>query len=128
MHLSPETVTLLAIAVNAAVCAGVPQSVKDKSPALWAILDAIAINVKSAKNASSKEQPWQVGLAAAVIGAVLTIAGASVVVEPVSSKPAAPWPPANAEAPVPVANSDAVVLADAISPAGDVSAVSPTNY
>lgn len=128
MHLSPETVTLLVLAINAAVCAGVPQSVKDRAPALWAILDAIAINVKSAKNASSKEQPWQVGLAAAVVGAVITIAGASVVVEPAPAKPAVVWPPVNPEAPVPVADFDAVALADAVSPAGDVSAVSPTDH
>ncbi len=128
MHLSPETVTLFILAVNAAVCAGVPQSFKDRSPALWAVLDAIAINVKSAKNASSKEQPWQAGLAAAVVGFVLTIAGASVVVEPVPAKHAVLWPPVNPEAPVPVADLDAVVLADAVSPAGDVSAVSPTDH
>ena len=44
MHLSLESVVLLLLAVNAAVCAGVPQSVKDKAPMLWAVLDAVAIN------------------------------------------------------------------------------------
>jgi hypothetical protein len=125
MHLSPETVALFIMTINAAVCAGVPQSVKDKSPAVWAILDAMAVNVGSAKNASSKQQPWQLGVAVAVISAVLTIVGASVV----APQPApANWPPVNAEAPVSVADFDAVALADAVSPAEDVSAVSPTDH
>lgn len=128
MHLSLESVVLLLLAVNAAVCAGVPQVVKDKAPVLWAVLDAVAINVKHAKNAASKEQPWQLGVTTAVLSAVLTIVGAQAVSQPVAKPVAAAWPPVNAEAPVPVADLDAVSLCDAVSPAEDVSAVSPTDH
>lgn len=128
MHLSLESFVLLLLAVNAAVCAGVPQSVKDKAPALWAVLDAVAINVKHAKNANAKEQPWQLGLTTAVISAVLTIVGAQAMSAPQDKPSAQSWPPVNAEAPVPVADFDAISLSDAVSPAGDVSAASPTDY
>ena len=128
MHLSLESVVLLLLAVNAAVCAGVPQSVKDKTPGLWAFLDAVAINVKNAKNASAKEQPWQIGVTTAVFSAVLTIVGAQAVSAPEPKPVVTPWPPVNAEAPVLVADLDAVSLSDAVSPAGDVSAASPTDY
>lgn len=128
MHLSLESVVLLLLAVNAAVCAGVPQSIKDKAPVLWAVLDAVAVNVGHAKNDQAKQKPWQFGVATAVISAVLTIVGAQAASAPQSKPAAAPWPPVNAEAPVPVADLDAVSLSDAVSPAGDVSAASPTDY
>jgi len=128
MHLSLESVVLLLLAVNAAVCAGVPQSVKDKAPMLWAVLDAVAINVRHAKNASAKEQPWQIGLTTAVLSAVLTIVGAQAVAGPEAKPAVAPWPPVNAEAPVVVDDFDAISLSDAVSPAQDVSAASPTDY
>lgn len=126
MHLSLESVVLLLLAVNSAACAGVPQEIKDKAPALWAVLDAIAVNVRHARNSDAKEQPWQSGLAVAVVSFVLTIVCASAVSSPSVKPAAAPWPPVNAEAPVPVADIDAISLADAVSPAQDVSAVSPT--
>lgn len=128
MHLSLESVVLSLLAVNAAVCAGVPQSIKDKAPTLWAVLDAVAINVRHAKNASAKEQPWQLGLTTAVLSAVLTIVGAQAVSAPEPKPVVAPWPPTDAEVPVLIADLDAVSIADAVSPAQDVSAASPTDY
>lgn len=128
MHLSLESVVLLLLAVNAAVCASVPQSVKDKAPTLWAILDAVAVNVGHAKNDAAKQKPWQFGVATAVLSAVLTIVGAKAVTSPEVKPVAKPWPPIQAEAPVPVADFDALSLADAVSPAQDVSAASPTDY
>lgn len=131
MHLSPEAVTLALLVLNSSLCAVVPRSIKDKSPQVWAILDAIAANVHNAKNEGSSTQPWQAGVATAVLAFVLVIVGGSAVH---SDKPAASWPPPHAEAPVPVdlpdamALSDGVSLSDAVSPAGDVSAVSPTAH
>lgn len=131
MHLSPEAITLALLALNSATCAAVPRAVKDKSPKLWAVLDALAANVHHAKNEGQSSQPWQVAVTSAALAFVLVLVGGGAV-EP--TKPDNKWPPVNAEAPVPVeipdamALSDGVSLSDAVSPAGDVSAASPTDH
>lgn len=131
MHLSIEAIVLAVLALNSAACAAVPREVKDKTPRLWAVLDAIAANVYHAKNEGQSTQPWQVGLTSAMLAFVLVLVGGSAAQAP--AKPAS-WPPVHAEAPVPLEIPDAqglsedVSLADAVSPAEDVSAASPTDH
>jgi hypothetical protein len=130
MHLSPEAVVLALLTLNAAVCALVPRSIKDKSPQFWGVLDAIAANVHHASNQGQVSQPWQGGVAVAITAFVLVLVGGGAVK---SAKPEQKWPPVNAEAPVPVELPDASTaldaesLPDAVSPAQDVSACSPTD-
>lgn len=115
MHLSPEAVAATLLAINAAACALVPVEIKQKAPILWAVLDALAINVKHATNRLDSNKPWQQALAAAVISAILSmvVLTSTVPEQPaVSATPAgpvAPWPPVAAEAPIPtdVTASDA---------------------
>lgn len=81
--MSAEQIVLVVLAVNGAVCAAVPADVKAKFPKLWAFLDAVALNVGHAANGTAKTTPYQAGIAAAVLGAALSIAaGASKPVEP----------------------------------------------
>lgn len=76
--MSIEQIALVLLAVNAAVCASVPAEVKFKAPVLWGILDALAANVGHATNRLDVSKPWQKGIAAAVLAAVLASFGASV--------------------------------------------------
>ena len=71
-----DQIALLLLAVNAAVCASVPAKIKAKAPMLWSILDAVALNVGHAANGTNKTTPYQAGIAAAVIGAVLSVVAA----------------------------------------------------
>ena len=66
-----EQVALVILAVNAAVCASVPVEVKRKAPTIWGLLDALAANVGHATNRLDSSKPWQKGIAAAILGAIL---------------------------------------------------------
>lgn len=121
MHLHPELIVLVLLTANAAICAAVPASVKAKMPVLWAVLDAVAANIGHAKNKDADSKPWQMGVFAAVVGAVVSVAGLSCVKQPES--------PAVIVLDAPqMSGADAESLADAVSPAQDVSAVSPTSH
>lgn len=121
MHLHPELIVLVLLTTNAAICAAVPASVKAKMPVLWAVLDALAANIGHATNKDASGKPWQVGVFAAVLGAVLSVAGLSTVKSP---EPAAVVALEQGQ----TGSADAESLADAVSPADDVSAVSPTSH
>lgn len=75
--MSVEAIILLAVAVNAAVCASVPPEVKAKSPRLWAVLDALALNVRHATNRLQNGATWQQVVAAGVVGVAVAVAGMS---------------------------------------------------
>lgn len=127
MHLSPEAVVAALLTINAAACALVPVEVKKKAPVLWAVLDALAINVKHATNRLDNGKPWQQALAAAVVSAILStvLLASTAPQEPAVSAtplgPVAPWPPSGADLPVPVSP------ADAVTPCGDATATTDTN-
>jgi hypothetical protein len=72
-----EAVVLLVVAVNAAVCAAVPAEVKAKSPRLWAMLDALALNVRHATNRLQNGATWQQAVSAAVVGVAVAVATTS---------------------------------------------------
>lgn len=107
--MSTEQIVLLVLAVNGAICAAVPADVKAKLPKLWAFLDAVALNVGHAANGTDKSKPWQAGVAAAVLGAALSIAAA----------PSKPVEPRNEAQPMLVTSAavPAVVEPAAVSPA-----------
>lgn len=121
MHLHPELIVLVLLTTNAAICAAVPASVKAKMPVLWAVLDALAANIGHATNKDASSKPWQVGVFAAVVGAVLSVVGLSAIKQP------EPGVVAVLEQ-LQTDSADAQSLADAVSPADDVSAVSPTSH
>lgn len=121
MHLHPELIVLVLLTANAAICAAVPASVKAKMPVLWAVLDALAANIGHATNKDASGKPWQVGVFAAVVGAVLSVAGLSAIKPP---EPAAVVASEQGQ----TGSADAESLADAVSPADDVSAASPTSH
>ena len=128
-HLSPESVVAALLTINAAACALVPVEVKQKAPVLWAILDAIALNVRHATNRLDNSKPWQQGIAAAVVGAILsTVAFSSSVPEqPAAPAPAvSPWPPLNAEAPIPT-DCTASDAAWDVTPCADATATTDTD-
>lgn len=119
MHLSPEAVVAALFAINAAVCALVPNSIKANAPLLWAILDALAVNVKHASNGGTEpSKPWQQAVAAVIVGAILGTAAMSVPVQDKDAAIAAPaasvagWPPVGADLPVPVSPADAATPCD----------------
>lgn len=119
-----EQITLLALAVNAALCASVPASVKQKAPILWAVLDAIALNVGHASNGVEKAKPWQTGVAAAVVGAVLSIAAsAKSPVEAPKAPQAMLLPSIAAPAVVEAATASSTTVAEDATVASDATAV-----
>jgi hypothetical protein len=120
MHQHVEFVVLILLVTNAVVCASVPQSVKDKVPLLFEVLDAIAVNIGHAKNEGSKAKPWHLGVTTSLVAALFGYAS-YVVRAPVQMhiEPGAEVSPVSDVA-------DGVSLSDAVSPAQDVSAVSPT--
>jgi len=135
LHLSPEAVVAALLTINAAACALVPVEVKKKAPMLWAVLDAIALNVKHATNRLDNGKPWQQGLAAAIVGAILSmiVLTASVPEEPevsaTSASPLKPWPPVNPEAAIPVDPTASDASWDAawdVTPACDATATTDT--
>lgn len=129
LHLSPEAVVAALLTINAAACALVPVEVKKKAPLLWAVLDALAVNVGHATNRLDTGKPWQQGLAAVVVGAVLSaVAFTSAAPEqPAAPAPVvAPWPPVNAEAPIPT-DCTASDAAWDVSPCVDATATTDTD-
>lgn len=82
-----EQIALVALAINAAVCASVPVETKRKLPLLWGVLDALAANVGHATNRLDAGKPWQKGIAAAVLAAVLGSFGLTIAT-PAPSEPA----------------------------------------
>lgn len=132
MHLSPEAIAALLLTINAAACALVPVEVKKKAPKLWAVLDALAINVKHATNRLDNGKPWQQGLAAAIVGAILStvVLTAAVPEEPTVSATPMYWPPVNPEAAIPVDPTASDAGWDAawdVTPACDATATTDTN-
>jgi hypothetical protein len=130
MHLSPDAVVAALLVINSAACALVPIEVKKKAPILWAVLDAIALNVKHATNRLDNSKPWQQGLAAAIVGAVLSTVAFTVEVPDtpaqISATPAEKWPPLNAEAPIP-SDCTASDAAWDVTPCADATATTDTD-
>jgi hypothetical protein len=129
-HLSPESVVAALLTINAAACALVPVEVKQKAPLLWAVLDALAFNVKHATNRLDSSKPWQQGLAAAVVGAVLSTVAftATVPEQPAAPAPVvAPWPPVAAEAPIPLDCTMSDAAWD-VTPCADATATTDTMH
>lgn len=118
MHLSPEAIAAMLLAINAAACALVPVEVKQKAPMLWAVLDALAVNVKHATNRLDNSKPWQQALAAAVVSAILSTVVFTAQMPDKGSVAASPaaavagWPPVGADLPVPVSPADAATPCD----------------
>jgi len=112
--MSAEQVALVVLAVNAAVCASVPVEQKRKLPLLWSVLDALAANVGHATNRLDAGKPWQKGIAAAVLAAVLGSFGLTIAT-PAPSSPVEPSKVVEAEV-VQVAVAPAVVAPAAVSP------------
>lgn len=83
--MTTEQIALVVLAVNAAVCASVPVEVKKQLPVLWGILDALAANVGHATNRLDAGKPWQKGIAAAVLAAVLGSFGLTIATQAPSS-------------------------------------------
>jgi len=120
MHQHLDLIVLVLLVANASFCAAVPQSVKDKAPLLFAVLDALAVNIGHAKNEGAQAKGWQTLLTTALVGAVLTLAGYKALPAEVAVAP-------QTVVETPVSDvADGVSLSDAVSPAQDVSAVSPT--
>ncbi len=120
MHQHLDLIVLVLLVANASFCAAVPQSVKDKAPLLFAVLDALAVNIGHAKNEGAQAKGWQALLTTALVGAVLTLAGYKALPAEVAIAP-------QTVVETPVSDvADGVSLSDAVSPAQDVSAVSPT--
>ena len=114
--MSVESVLLLAVTVNALVCASVPVEVKAKAPGLWKVLDALAFNVGHAVNRLDSQAGWQKVLAAMLAGAVATV-----VAVPQPQQPAQPQPEAEAPAAVLPADSTPCAAPAAVTPAADAS-------
>jgi len=112
--MTTEQIALVLLAVNAAVCASVPVEQKRKLPVLWGILDALAANVGHATNRLDAGKPWQKGIAAAVLAAVLGSFGLTIAT-PAPSSPEDASKVAQAEI-VPFAALPAVVTPAAVSP------------
>lgn len=112
--MTTEQIALVLLAVNAAVCASVPVEQKRKLPVLWGILDALAANVGHATNRLDAGKPWQKGIAAAVLAAVLGSFGLTIAT-PAPSSPVDASKVAQAEI-VPSAAVPAVVAPAAVSP------------
>ena len=126
MHLSFEAVVAALLTINAAACALVPVEVKKKAPLLWAVLDALAVNVGHATNRLDTGRPWQQGLAAVVVGAILSaVAFTSAAPGQPTAPVVAPWPPVGAEAPIPT-DCTASDAAWDVSPCVDATATTDT--
>lgn len=112
--MTTEQVALVLLAVNAAVCASVPVEVKKQLPVLWGILDALAANVGHATNRLDAGKPWQKGIAAAVLAAVLWSFGLTIATQ----VPSSPVQPSSQPMPfvMPSAASLAVVEPATVSP------------
>lgn len=109
-----EQIALVALAVNAAVCAAVPVEVKKKAPMLWAVLDALAANVGHATNRLDSSAKWQKAVAAAVLCAILGSAGMTIA----AKQPSSPQETSAAPMPMllPSVAAPAVVEPAAVSP------------
>jgi len=114
--MSAESVLLLAVTVNALVCAAVPIETKAKAPALWKVLDALAFNVGHAVNRLDSQAGWQKVLAAMLAGAVATV-----VAVPHPQQPAQPQPEAKTPAAVLPADPTPCAAPAAVTPAADAS-------